>query len=144
MFINKLFLFTIFLLVREVTEINISTEICDDWYLNFPTKLHCLEYYKKHRTSGISTTSTAEPTTTTTTTTTTSTSTTTTITTSTSLTLVTTSIWSPGEDFFTTVSPPIMTSTQTTPLTTTSASVTNSAKNKTPWYLSLWAHIFYG
>jgi len=139
MFTNKLFLFTIFLLVREVTEINISTEICDDWYLNFPTKLHCLEYYKKHRTSPISTTST-----TTTTTSATTTTGTTTATTSTSLTIVTTSTWSPGEDFFTTVSPPIMTSSQTIPLTTTSASVTNSAKNKTPWYLSLWAHIFYG
>ena len=143
MFVNKLFLFTLFLLVREVTEINISEEICENWFINFPTKLHCLEYYKKHRTSAISsTTSTATATTTTATTT---------STTSTSLTIVTTSTWSPGDDFFTTVSPPIMTSphtTQSSPHTTqpstTSAPVTNSAKNKTPWYLSLWAHIFYG
>ena len=148
MFNNKLFLFTIFLLVREVTEKNIEGELCQDWYLRFPTKYQCLEYYKNHRTTGITTTSTTTATTTSTTTT----------TTSTTSSIVSTSTWSPGDDFFTTVSPPIMTSPQTKPTTTqqttksqttetlastTTSSATNSARNKRPWFLSLWAIVFY-
>ena len=131
MFNNKLFLFTFFLLVREVADSDTPEESCKDWFLKFPTKYKCLEFYKHHRSSGITTT--------------TATTTTTTTTTSTTSTIVITSTWSPGEDFFTTLSSPIMsTSLPTTLPTTTTASVTNAATNKTPWFLSLWALIFYG
>ena len=138
MFVNKLFLFTIFLLVREVTEINISDEICENWFINFPTKYHCLEYYKHHGNT--------KPATTTSTVATISTSTTTTTTTLQKTTSTVTSMWT-LPDFETTVSPPafttvtkINTTLQTSTMTSTAS---NSASNKTPWFLSLWAVVIY-
>lgn len=132
MFHFKLFLFIIFLLFGEVSETTLVTEkdtVCQDWYLSFPTKFHCLEYYKHHGNT--------KPGTTTSTVVTTSSTTTTTSTTSSTWTL---------PDFETTVSPPFtaVTKISTTLQTSTMTSAaTNSAQNKTPWFLSLWAVVIY-
>ena len=138
MFNSKLFLFIIFLLFGEVSETTLVTQkdtVCQDWYLSFATKFHCLEYYKHHRsTKSGTTTSTAA--TTTTTTTTTSQKTTTTVTSSWTL-----------PDFETTVSPPAFTAvtriSTTFQTSTITSAATNSAQNKTPWFLSLWAVVIY-
>ena len=145
MFVSKLFVFIFFLLFGEVSENNLDPEpdtTCQDWYLSFPTKSLCLDYYKHHQTTSTETRSVITTPSTTTTTSTTTTSTTTTTTTSWTL-----------PDFETTVSPPPFTAvtkisttfstTETMVTTSTTQSVTNSATNKTPWFLSLWAIVFY-
>ena len=164
MFTKKLF-FLIFVLLFGKVDLE---DNCDDWYLTFPTKFQCEEYYRHSTTS----TKTTTVTTTTTTSTTkmipkpTSSSSTTTsaedfiptlvpdypspddypteISTSTSTTPTTTGSVSTLPEPTTTDNYVIITTTSTTTSFTTTSYVTNSAKNKIPWYLSLWALVAYG
>lgn len=136
MFNSKLFLFIFFLLFGEVSETTLVTEkdtVCQDWYLNFPTKSHCVEYYKHHGNTKPRTTTSTVATTTTTTTSQKSSST-------------VTSTWT-LPDFETTVSPPAFTTvtkiSTTLQTSTMTSAATNSAQNKTPWFLSLWAVVIY-
>ena len=157
MFNRKLFTITIFLLFGKVD----NGDPCDQWYLDFPTKFHCEEYYRKHSTkvTVTVTTITTKPTPTTSSTTTstnqfiptTSTSFATPIdyptsSTSTELTTSTTSTFIPTiseptaepDDYST-----IITTVTMTTSTSTTENVTNGTGNRTPWFLSLWAMIMY-
>ena len=133
MFNSKLFLFIIFLLFGEVSETTLVTEkdtVCQDWYLSFATKFHCLEYYKHHRSTKPGTTTSTAATTTSTSQKSTSTITTWTL-----------------PDFETSVSPPAFTTvtkiSTTLQTSTMTSAATNSAQNKTPWFFSLWAVVIY-
>ena len=157
MFNQKLFT-VIFLLFGKVD----NGDPCDQWYLDFQTKFHCEEYYRKHstKTTITVTTITTKPTPTTSTTTTQSTSefmpsTSSsfptpidypTESTSTGLTTSTTSIFIPTiseptaepDDYST-----IVTTVTMTTSTSTTENVTNGSGNRTPWFLSLSAMILY-
>lgn len=171
MFNQKLF-FLIFVLLFGKVDLE---DNCDDWYLDFPTKFQCQEFYR-HSTSSTKTT------TVTTTTSTTkmvpkpassSSSTTTTvaddfiptllpdipspedypteISTTVSTTPTTTGSVSTlpepttaHQDDLTTNNYVIITTISTTTSFTTTSYATNSARNKIPWYLSLWALVGYG
>ena len=173
MFNKKLLFFIFFLLFGKVD----NEPNCEEWYLEFPTKFQCEEFYRHTRTT---------TTTTTMTTTTTSVATTKVIQKPTSTSSKTAT---PAEDFIPTIFPDIQTPEEyptaistiisTTPTTTefvptlpepttafnddstpaeyiiittetstvfstTTSHATNSASNKTPWYLSLWAYVAYG
>ena len=175
MFNKKLLFFIFFLLFGKVD----NEPNCEEWYLEFPTKFQCEEFYRHSRTTTTSTSIT---------TTTTKIATTKVIQqpTSTSSTMVT-----PAENFVPTLLPDIQTPEEyptsistvksTTPTTTefvptlhepttadnddfttetegyiiitretstvfstTISQASNSARNKTPWYMSLWAYVAYG
>ena len=165
---NKKLLFLIFFLLfgEEDNEPN-----CEEWYLEFPTKFQCEEFYRhsKTTTTTIATIATTKviqkPT---------STSSTmvapvdnfvptllpdvqtpeeypTSIATVTSTTPTTTEFvptlpepTTTFNDDFTTERNIIVTRQTSTVFSTTKTHATNSARNKTPWYMSLWAYVAYG
>ena len=169
MFNKKLLFFIFFLLFGKVD----NEPNCEEWYLNFPTQFKCEEFYRHSRTTTTTITITTIATTKviqkpTSTSTNTATSDEdfiptilpdiqtpeeypTTVSTVISTTPTTTEFvptlpepTTPYNDDFTTEGYIIITTMTSTVFSTSISHASNSARNKTPWYMSLWAYVAYG